>query len=54
MDKEQKAFYERLESKGVSRRSFMKYCTFPTASSTALTEDRACVYVQTPQERCTK
>jgi hypothetical protein len=26
----------------------------PTASSTALTEDRAWVYVQTPQERCTK
>ena len=26
----------------------------PTALSTALTEDRACVYVQTPQERCTK
>jgi hypothetical protein len=26
----------------------------PTAASTALTEDRAWVYVQTPQERCTK
>ena len=32
MDKEQKAFYERLESKGVSRRDFMKYCTFLTAT----------------------
>ena len=26
----------------------------PTASSTALTEDRAWVYVQTPHDRCTK
>ena len=32
MEKEQKAFYERLESKGVSRRDFMKYCTFLTAT----------------------
>ena len=31
MDKE-KAFYERLESKGVSRRDFMKYCTALTAT----------------------
>jgi [NiFe] hydrogenase small subunit len=31
MEKE-KAFYERLESKGVSRRDFMKYCTFLTAT----------------------
>ena len=31
MEKE-KEFYERLESKGVSRRAFMKYCTFLTAS----------------------
>lgn len=31
MDNEKK-FYERLESKGVSRRSFMKYCTFLTAA----------------------
>jgi len=28
----EKAFYERLESKGVSRRDFMKYCTFLTAT----------------------
>ncbi|CAB1081108.1 Periplasmic HynAB-type cytochrome-c3 [NiFe] hydrogenase, small subunit (EC [Olavius algarvensis Delta 1 endosymbiont] len=28
----EKAFYERLESKGVSRRDFMKYCTFLTAA----------------------
>lgn len=27
-----KDFYERLESKGVSRRDFMKYCTFLTAT----------------------
>ena len=27
-----KEFYERLESKGVSRRDFMKYCTFLTAA----------------------
>ena len=31
MDKE-KAFYERLESKGVSRRDFMKFCTYLTAT----------------------
>jgi len=31
MEKE-KAFYERLESKGVSRRDFMKFCTFLTAT----------------------
>jgi len=31
MEKE-KQFYERLEKKGVSRRSFMKYCTFLTAT----------------------
>ncbi len=31
MDKE-KAFYERLEGKGVSRRDFMKFCTFLTAT----------------------
>jgi [NiFe] hydrogenase small subunit len=29
---QEKAFYERLESKGVSRRDFMKYCTFLTAT----------------------
>lgn len=28
----EKEFYERLESKGVSRRDFMKYCTFLTAA----------------------
>ncbi len=28
----EKAFYERLESKGFSRRDFMKYCTFLTAA----------------------
>ena len=28
----EKAFYDRLESKGVSRRDFMKYCTFLTAA----------------------
>ena len=32
MDKEKREFYERLEKKGVSRRDFMKYCTFLTAS----------------------
>ncbi len=32
MDKEEKAFYEKLESKGVSRRDFMKFCTFLTAT----------------------
>ena len=31
MEKE-KEFYERLEKKGVSRRDFMKYCTFLTAT----------------------
>ena len=31
MDSE-KQFYERLESKGVSRRAFMRYCTFLTAT----------------------
>jgi [NiFe] hydrogenase small subunit len=31
MDKE-KAFYERLEGKGISRRDFMKFCTFLTAT----------------------
>ena len=31
MEKEN-AFYERLERKGVSRRDFMKYCTFLTAT----------------------
>ncbi len=28
----EKAFYEKLERKGVSRRDFMKYCTFLTAA----------------------
>lgn len=28
----EKAFYERLESRGLSRRDFMKYCTFLTAT----------------------
>lgn len=28
----EKAFYERLEGRGVSRRDFMKYCTFLTAA----------------------
>lgn len=28
----EKAFYERLESKGVSRRDFMKFCTYLTAT----------------------
>ncbi len=31
MEKE-KAFYERLEAKGVSRRDFMKFCTYLTAT----------------------
>ena len=31
MDKE-RAFYERLESKGISRRDFMKFCAFLTAT----------------------
>jgi [NiFe] hydrogenase small subunit len=29
---QEKAFYERLESKGISRRDFMKFCTFLTAT----------------------
>lgn len=32
MKKEEKEFYERMESKGVTRRDFMKYCTFLTAT----------------------
>ncbi len=32
MEKEQKEFYERIEKKGMSRRAFMKYCTFVTAT----------------------
>lgn len=32
MKKETSEFYERLEKKGVSRRDFMKYCTFLTAT----------------------
>lgn len=32
MEKEQKQFYERLEAKGVSRRDFMRYCTYLTAT----------------------
>lgn len=28
----EKAFYERLESRGISRRDFMKFCTFLTAT----------------------
>lgn len=32
MEKEQRQFYERLEEKEVSRRDFMKYCTFLTAT----------------------
>jgi len=32
MEKEEKAFYEKLEGKGVSRRDFMKFCTFLTAT----------------------
>jgi [NiFe] hydrogenase small subunit len=32
MDKEERAFYEKLEGKGVSRRDFMKFCTFLTAT----------------------
>jgi len=32
MEKREKEFYERLEKKGVSRRDFMKYCTFLTAT----------------------
>jgi [NiFe] hydrogenase small subunit len=32
MEQQEKQFYERLEAKGVSRRDFMKYCTFLTAT----------------------
>lgn len=32
MKKEEKVFYEKLENKGISRRDFMKFCTFLTAS----------------------
>jgi len=32
MEKQKKAFYEKLEKKGISRRDFMKYCTFLTAT----------------------
>jgi [NiFe] hydrogenase small subunit len=32
MDKEERAFLEKLEGKGVSRRDFMKFCTFLTAT----------------------
>jgi len=32
MDKDERAFYEKLEAKGVSRRDFMKFCTFLTAT----------------------
>ncbi|MDJ0912611.1 MAG: hydrogenase small subunit [Desulfobacterales bacterium] len=32
MEKEKKEFYERLEKKGASRRDFMKFCTFLTAT----------------------
>ena len=32
MHKEERAFYEKLEGKGVSRRDFMKFCTFLTAT----------------------
>ncbi len=32
MEKEKKQFYDKLEEKGVSRRDFMKYCTFLTAT----------------------
>jgi [NiFe] hydrogenase small subunit len=32
MEKEERAFYEKLEGKGVSRRDFMKFCTFLTAT----------------------
>jgi [NiFe] hydrogenase small subunit len=32
MNKEERAFYDRLEEKGVSRRDFMKYCGFLTAT----------------------
>jgi len=32
MEKQKKAFYENLEKKGISRRDFMRYCTFLTAT----------------------
>src|SRR5512147_759010 len=32
MEKAEKTFYEKLEGKGVSRRDFMKFCTFLTAT----------------------
>ena len=32
MEREQKSFYEKLEQRGVSRRGFMKFCTFLTAT----------------------
>lgn len=32
MEKQKKAFYEKLEQKGISRRDFMRYCTFLTAT----------------------
>jgi [NiFe] hydrogenase small subunit len=32
MEKEQKKFYEKLEARGVSRRDFMRYCTYLTAT----------------------
>ena len=32
MEKKEHDFYERMEAKGVSRRDFMKYCTFLTAA----------------------
>lgn len=32
MEKQKKAFYEKLEKKGISRRDFMRYCTFLTAT----------------------
>ena len=32
MEKQKKAFYEKLKKKGISRRNFMRYCTFLTAT----------------------
>jgi [NiFe] hydrogenase small subunit len=32
MEKDGKAFFKRLEQKGVSRRDFMRYCTYLTAT----------------------
>ncbi len=52
MEKE-KEFYERLENKGVSRRDFMKYCTFLTATmglSSAFVPKVAEVFAQ-PRQR---